>query len=246
MLYVVTNGSPKTAMMAFKNTLSQREIELVVDFVRNEFIINKADNTRYHTKENGWENHEQYAVAYPFARGEIPIDMPLEYLTDEQQTGLRLFMSACITCHDRAKVIDDEIIWEVRPVSYPRKHYIHNAPNADAVSEASIYGKHDIPPQLSGLNEQQQRGEKLFQENCAFCHGADGTGKNWIGSFMEPPARNLTSKEQMYAMTKGLVRSVIRNGLPGTKMPAWKNVLTEQQIEDIIAYISVAFYELKE
>ena len=35
---------------------------------------------------------------------------------------------------------------------------------------------------------------------------------------------------------------VITNGLPGTTMSAWKQVLTEEEIETIIAYINRAFY----
>ena len=62
----------------------------------------------------------------------------------------------------------------------------------DAVSSASVYAKHDIVPRIAGLSPLEQRGERLFQDNCAFCHGADGTGKNWIGQFMQPKARDLT------------------------------------------------------
>jgi cytochrome c oxidase cbb3-type subunit 3 len=29
---------------------------------------------------------------------------------------------------------------------------------------------------VAGLEARERRGEKLFQANCAFCHGADGTG----------------------------------------------------------------------
>ena len=40
------------------------------------------------------------------------------------------------------------------------------------------------------------------------------------------------------------LRTVIRDGLTGTSMPAWKSVLSEQQIEDIIAYVARAFHPL--
>jgi cytochrome c oxidase cbb3-type subunit 3 len=40
------------------------------------------------------------------------------------------------------------------------------------------------------------------------------------------------------------LRTVIREGLPGTSMPAWKSVLSEQQVEDIIAYVARAFHPL--
>jgi len=37
---------------------------------------------------------------------------------------------------------------------------------------------------------------------------------------------------------------VIRDGLPGTSMPAWKSVLSDQQVQDVIAYVGRAFHPL--
>lgn len=257
MLHAVTNGRPGTAMKRFSNTLTKDEIALVVDFVRNEFIINKAPNTYYHTVENGWPNHERYAAAFPFALGTIPIDQPWEALNKEQQQGKRLFMQSCITCHDRAKVDDEGVIWELRPVSYPRNQYSHkNTPDnqesqpmlvhreMDAASMASPYVRHDVAPILEDLTASETQGQYLFQQNCAFCHAADGTGKNWIGSFLASHPRDLTDAAFMTDMTRTKLKAVIEDGVPGTTMSAWKNVLTEQQIENIVDYVSKAFHDL--
>ncbi|OGT22271.1 MAG: cytochrome c class I [Gammaproteobacteria bacterium RBG_16_57_12] len=246
MLDAIMHGRTGSAMMSFQKVLDPGEIELVADFVRKEFMVDKAPNTRYHTKENGWPQHERYAIAYPFATGEIPIDAPWADLTPEQQAGLRLFMRSCVSCHDRSEVLDSQLVWKPRPVSYPRNNYSHKAPRPDAVSSASIFGKHDVPPTLTRATSLERQGEQLFQVNCAFCHGGDGTGKNWIGSFMDPPARDLTDPAVMSGMTRQRLYHVLMEGLPGTKMPAWKSVLNEDQIDAIIAYVAVAFYRLPE
>jgi cytochrome c oxidase cbb3-type subunit 3 len=94
------------------------------------------------------------------------------------------------------------------------------------------------------MSKQELRGEKLFQENCAFCHAADGTGRNWIGSFLEPHPRDLTSNAFMSSQTPKSLAKVIRDGLPDTSMPAWKSVLTETDIQAVIAYIARAFHPL--
>ena len=112
-------------MKSFRRTLSENDIALVVDFVRQEFMTNKAENTRYHTEENGWPNHERYAVAFPFALGEVAIDAPDASLTDQQQLGKRVFLQSCVTCHDRARVNEEGVIWEPKAVSYPRNRYSH-------------------------------------------------------------------------------------------------------------------------
>ena len=247
MLKTVRDGRPGTAMKGFADILDAENIALVVDFVRTEFMLRKAANTRYHTPENGWPNHERHRDAFPFATGAMPIDTPWESLTSKQAAGKRLYLASCISCHDRAKVVDSGAIWESRAVSYPRNQYKPGGrPPVDATTSASPYVKHDIPPKLSNLTDQERQGEKLFQENCAFCHAADGTGKNWIGSFMEPHSRNLTDPTFMRTMTRHRLRKVIRDGLPGTSMPAWGDVLNQAQTESIVSYVAKAFHPLRE
>lgn len=248
MIQTVTRGRPGTAMKGFSNTISEEDIGLVVDFVRKEFMEAKAPNTRYHTVENGWPNHEQYAPAFPFALGEIAIDTKEEDLTPEQLSGKRIFMQSCVTCHDRGKVNDEGAIWDSKAVSYPRNQYSHRESERlqkaeiDTVSGATPYASHDQAPVLENVTAQVREGEQLFQSNCAFCHAADGTGKNWIGSFLEPHPRNLTDPSNMKTMTRERLRQAIRDGLPGTTMPAWKTVLDLKQIDSIIDYINEAFH----
>ena len=92
MLRAVTDGRAGTAMKGFAGILKPDEIAAVVDFVREEFIRRKAPNTRYHTAENGWADHQRHRAAFPFATGEIALDTPFERLTPEQQHGKRLFL----------------------------------------------------------------------------------------------------------------------------------------------------------
>jgi len=243
MIDVVTSGKEGTAMHGFSRLLNSKEIAAVVDFVRVEFIANQRINTRYHTLENGWPNHDRYILAFPFATGSIPLDSAWEQLTPEQIRGKQLFLASCITCHDRAVVRDEGEIWSKQSISFPRNNYSYT--NLDAVSSASIYAKHDIPPVVDHLPVEAEKGKQLWQQNCAFCHAADGTGENWIGSFLQPKPRNLTDETFMREMTRELMFLRIEQGLKGTSMPAWKNVLSESQIHQIISYIDKAFHPLK-
>ena len=105
-------GLPGSAMKPFGTTLSEREIVAVAAFVHDEFVVRRAPNTRYHTPENGWPDHERYASAFPFALGRLPLDAPASALGPVERAGRRLFLSACITCHDRATVLDAGPAWE--------------------------------------------------------------------------------------------------------------------------------------
>ena len=238
----VEQGRGGTAMKAFRGILNEAEMAAVAAFVEREFVLDKARNTAYHTPENGWPEHGRFKAAFAFVTGVIKLDTSVESLDAEQRRGRGLYLSACVSCHDRAHVSDEGPAWSSRPLSYPRMGFSPGqAPDArfDAVSGASAYAKHDVAPNVARLSVQERRGERLFQANCAFCHGADGTGKNWIGQFMEPKARDLTAYTSR-SLPPVRLRRVIRDGLPGTSMPAWRDVLKPAEIEAIGAYVAGA------
>lgn len=90
------------------------------------------------------------------------------------------------------------------------------------------------PPEMEPLPDVEgnpAQGAVVYQENCAMCHGEQGSGyfgaplaKNWPGP--EPAA---------------FIQSVVRSGIPGTMMPAWAQEqggpLTDEQITDVSAYV---------
>lgn len=243
MMKIVRNGKPGTAMHGFSRLLDDGEIVAVIEFVRTEFMLEKRPNSRYHTVANGWPDHDRYRDAFPFATGEIPLDSPWQQLNRAQTRGKQLYLTSCITCHDRAIVSNEGEIWSKQSVSYPRNNYSHT--EVDRISSASVYAKHDIAPAVDLLSDQAIRGKALWQQNCAFCHASDGTGDNWIGSFLDPKPRNLTDDNFMRHMTTDLLMERIRNGLNNTSMPAWKNVLSDDEIRQIISYIDEVFYHLE-
>jgi cytochrome c oxidase cbb3-type subunit III len=247
-LATLKSGREGTAMKSFNGILDAGEMAAVAAFVEHEFVRRKAPNTAYHTAANGWPGHERYAVAYPFATGTIALDTPVEQLGEHQRRGRTLFLEACISCHDRGRVTDDGPAWSSRPLSYPRMGFQpgdYGATKVDAVSSASVYAQHDIVPAIAALTPKQKRGEALFQANCAFCHGADGTGKNWIGQFMEPKARDLTQYTGD-SMPPERLRRTIRDGLGGTSMPAWRDVLKPAEVDAVAAYVARAFFRTDE
>lgn len=241
-LAAVRDGRQGTAMKAFSAVISTEDIRAVAAFVYDEFVLRKAPNTRYHTPENGWPEHERYRDAFPFAQGEVALTTAAETLSPALQRGRALYLGSCVSCHDRGKPVADTTIWDSRPLSYPRYNYDHKNPEVDATTSATPYRLHDVAPKLDRPTPQQKQGEKLFQDNCAFCHAADGTGKNWIGAFLEPHPRNLSDSAFMGKINRDYLRNAIANGVSGSSMPGWKSVLSKEQIEAVIAYIDLAFH----
>ena len=86
------------------------------------------------------------------------------------------------------------------------------------------------------------RGLKLYQKNCASCHGKNAEGtpdwrKTESDGMFPPPPLNGTGHTWHHS-TKVLV-NLIKDGTAkiGGKMPAWKDKLSEQEINDILTWI---------
>jgi cytochrome c oxidase cbb3-type subunit 3 len=91
--------------------------------------------------------------------------------------------------------------------------------------------------QASGLAD----GKALFSENCAACHGADGTVSNY-GKKLEPfPARNLKALAPYVGYDE--IRRIVTHGTHRTKMKATKYVLDPLEIEAVVDYIKTFTYK---
>ncbi len=83
--------------------------------------------------------------------------------------------------------------------------------NATTPSLAHIAATHD---QLFA------RGSMLFTQNCAGCHGANGDGNGLAASGLSPRPANLRLHQ---FTTQGVVQA-LWNGVPGSAMPAWRDL----------------------
>lgn len=79
---------------------------------------------------------------------------------------------------------------------------------------------------------QVARGEKLFADNCATCHGKLGEGD------MGPA---LNDKKFLKGTDDGVIFSLVGSGVPGTGMPSWSQThggpFTDEQIRDVVSYV---------
>jgi hypothetical protein len=82
----------------------------------------------------------------------------------------------------------------------------------------------------------ESAGQLIYEEmGCPICHGHQGQGDGFMAGGLEPKPRNFTSFEQMARLSDMTMAESIKNGIPGTAMPAWD--LTDTQIDDVIKYI---------
>lgn len=90
--------------------------------------------------------------------------------------------------------------------------------------------------------QQVLRGARIFQQNCATCHGKLAQGApNWRqrdeeGKYPAPP---LNGDGHTWHHPMNVLVSTIKNGtIPlGGSMPAWGDKLSEQEIQDVLAWV---------
>ncbi len=79
-------------------------------------------------------------------------------------------------------------------------------------------------------------GRRIYTARCSVCHGSDGKATAVTGANMFPRAADLTV-QRTQGKSDGELFWLTENGLPHTGMPGWKNVLSEQEIWQVVTYI---------
>ncbi len=96
-------------------------------------------------------------------------------------------------------------------------------------------------PFPGGLRGDARRGGDFYMGNCHVCHGEDGDGRGPRSSFIRPAPRDFLSAESRRALNRPALYKAISAGMRGTVMPAWRTVLTEQEIADVAEFVFQAY-----
>ena len=116
------------------------------------------------------------------------------------------------------------LIWAV-VIFVPLALFAHewNAP------EKAARRKNPVPKNAAAI----ERGQKLFQQFCASCHGKSGRGDGPLAAALTPKPANLAVRAGMH--TDGDFAWKIANGRG--VMPAFKDQLQENQIWELTHFI---------
>jgi hypothetical protein len=104
------------------------------------------------------------------------------------------------------------------------------AANAHALTTAKG-GVNVLPEPLP-----ESDGQLIYEEmGCPICHGYQGGGDGFMSEGLTPKPRNFTDFKVMSRLSDMTMSHSIKNGIPGTGMPAWN--LSDNQVNDVIGYI---------
>lgn len=97
-----------------------------------------------------------------------------------------------------------------------------------------------VPAEYAGLTnplgaDAVQKGAEVFHTNCEMCHGPQGHGDGPAGQSLDPHPRNLAELQTKAGDDFLFWR--IREGKPGTAMVAWKGIVSDEQIWQVVSFI---------
>ncbi|HIP52796.1 MAG TPA: c-type cytochrome, partial [Chromatiales bacterium] len=107
------------------------------------------------------------------------------------------------------------------------------------VSKAVTGMKDEIQARRKGM-----KGKELYDFRCAVCHGENGMGNGVAADFMYPKPRDFSLALFKYKSSPGTqlprdddLFKTIKHGLPGTAMPGWGSLMSDDQIRSLLPVI---------
>jgi mono/diheme cytochrome c family protein len=100
----------------------------------------------------------------------------------------------------------------------------------------------EAPAPAAGEPVSAERAAELYARHCAICHGesGDGRGPRRASLFRHP--RDFRDPAWREDRTPAEVRAVIRDGVPGSDMPAWGGRLDGAEVAALAEHV-LAFAE---
>lgn len=96
-------------------------------------------------------------------------------------------------------------------------------------------------PSAAAADDQFKHAERLYDTYCAQCHGINRDGNGVNSAFMSVQPRDHSDPKGMGDIPNSEILDVIKNGgLAANKsvlMPAWGEVFTEDEVNELAAYL---------
>lgn len=174
---------------------------------------------------------------------------PLEELVKDEEAlkvGGRLFLQNCAQCHGSdargskgfPNLTDSDWLYggdlaTIKTTLMNGRNGMMPPKGGLPIEDSEIEGLAEYVVKLSGREHDEAlaaQGQGSFMKGCFACHGMDAKGNKFMG------APNLTDNVWLYGGSRGVISESIVNGRAGV-MPAWKDILGEEKVHVIAAYV---------
>jgi len=267
MITIVTHGKPTTAMVGWTTQLNAKEIDAVVDYIVQTFVVLAKDPRLKKGKqlyvqhcaschgERGQGSAQSINgspppkdLASPKARAELDRDRMIASVTQGRPGTSMAGFASKLSRADIDAVVDYVsaalMLPHVPNISGVRAHGGSggDAPQARALPtpapKSAQTGQVDMRlPMPKSLRGDAVKGAKFYGENCALCHGVQGDGHGPRASLVTPKPRNFLDAGSRATLNRPALFNAISEGRIGTEMPAWSRVLDEQELANVAEYV---------
>lgn len=269
MIAVIRDGKPGTAMVGWGTQLSAPEIASLADYIRDTFIRVATDPRLIKGKalyaENCKSCHGERGqgaapgtegmktpprdFASPQARNELTRPRMIKAVRDglagSEMKGFKGKLAAAdieaTVDYVRAALMVPDA--KISGTSAHGGREQDNAPKPTAPQAAAATpSRADMSqPFPSKLKGNAAWGKKFYNANCATCHGVKGDGQGPRAYFINPKPVDFLSEQSRASLNRPTLYTIVFAGKLGTEMPAWRFVLSEQEIANVAEYVFQAF-----
>ncbi len=103
-----------------------------------------------------------------------------------------------------------------------------------ALASAGVLAStHEVRPATTSV----ARGAAVFSKYCALCHGSGGAGDGRAAAMQKVPPADLTVSTRSLSYKLQIVREGGAELGRSSSMPAWREVLSDAEIGDVVAYV---------
>ncbi|MEO8595811.1 MAG: c-type cytochrome [Candidatus Solibacter sp.] len=82
---------------------------------------------------------------------------------------------------------------------------------------------------------------ETYKALCERCHGENGDGEGKVAWYLDPSPRDFTKTAFMNSKPRARFVNSIEEGVAGTSMPSWKNILKPEQTGAVLSYVLTTF-----
>ncbi|HEY9231128.1 MAG TPA: cytochrome c [Blastocatellia bacterium] len=101
---------------------------------------------------------------------------------------------------------------------------------------ASVARHAAVESQADALaNEDIESGAEIYKTLCAQCHGQLNGKPSVLGASFYPPAPQLPGHSLAYSDAE--VFWIVKHGIRNTAMPAWRSLLSDDDIKKVVAFV---------
>lgn len=229
-------GIPGSAMPAFHEQLSERDIWSAIAYIRHFSPVKKLGNHYLHTTQQlGRDLFQQHCSGCHGIDGK----------GDGPAAAFFVRSPRNLTNTDWLAAYSDTQLYHILMEG------VNGSPMPAFRNTLSYQEAYAVIEHLRAISNTQPKntksapganlnnGEQLYINHCAMCHGLQGDGQGPEANQLAPQPRDFRNPRWMHGQSDSYLKEVIKTGKVGTAMPPFRALFSEQEIEAVIDYLRV-------